>query len=49
MKILVVKNDNSILISNNGKKLIIDKGNELFNKLKDKSKEEIISWYISRK
>lgn len=48
-KILIVKNDDCILISNNGKKLVIDKDNLLFNQLKDKSKEDIQKWFIERK
>ncbi|AEB77388.1 hypothetical protein [Clostridium botulinum] len=44
--IIIVKNNNSILISNNGKKLVIE--DELFSKLKDKSKDEIKKWYLKR-
>ena len=43
---LVVINHNSILIADNGRKLIIDVGNPLFNILKDKNKEEIKEWYL---
>lgn len=48
-KILIIKNDEEIMISQNGKKLIIPKDNDLFNELKDKSKEEIQEWFINRK
>ncbi|EDS77131.1 hypothetical protein CBC_A1733 [Clostridium botulinum C str. Eklund] len=44
--IIIVKNNGSILISNNGKKLVIK--DELFNNLKDKSKDEIKKWYLAR-
>ncbi|CAG7839952.1 hypothetical protein G8S49_06200 [Clostridium botulinum C] len=44
--IIIVKNNNSILISNNGKKLVIK--DELFNNLKDKTKDEIKKWYLER-
>jgi hypothetical protein len=47
-KILVCKNDNIITISQNGKKLIIDKENILFNQLENLSKEEIKEWYLNR-
>lgn len=45
-KILVIKNDNTILISVDGKKLIIN--GDLFESLKDKNKDEIIEWYEKR-
>lgn len=45
MKILVVKNEDNIIISKDGKRLIIDKNNELFNTLKPLSKEDIIKFY----
>lgn len=45
MKILVSKTDDKITISNNGKKLLIDKNNELFNKLIKLTKEEIKELY----
>lgn len=47
--ILVSKNDNLITIVNNGTRLIIDKNNNLFDKLNKKSKEEIINWYLYEK
>lgn len=43
--ILVSKNSYGITISNNGKKMIIDNEDELYNKLIDKTKEEIILWF----
>lgn len=48
-KILITKNDTFIMISNDGKRLVIDEDNKLFNELKDKTKEEIKEWYINRK
>ena len=33
MKILVAKNNEEIIISKNGKRLVIDKANKLFDKL----------------
>lgn len=47
--ILVSKNDNLITIVNDGIRLIIDKNNNLFDKLNKKSKEEIINWYLYEK
>lgn len=46
--VLVVKSDESILISYNGKRLVIDKNNKLFKIIKDKTKEEIAKWYKER-
>lgn len=48
MKILVVKNEDEIIISKDGKKLIIDKNNELFNILNPLSKEDIVKFYEGR-
>lgn len=48
MKILVVKNEDNIIISKDGKRLIIDKNNELFNTLKPLSKGDIIKFYEGR-
>lgn len=45
MNILVAKNENIITISFNGKKLIIDKNNKLFNELINLNKEQIKEWY----
>jgi hypothetical protein len=45
MKILVAKNEDIIAISFNGRKLIIDKNNKLFNELINLSKEEIKKFY----
>ena len=45
-KIIIIKNNDSILISNNGKRLVID--GEKFDLLKDKKNEEIEKWYLSR-
>ena len=42
MKILVVKNEDNIIISKDGKRLIIDKNNELFNTLNPLSKRRIL-------
>lgn len=47
--ILVSKNDNLITIVNDGIRLIIDKNNNLFDKLNKKTKEEIIKWYLYEK
>lgn len=47
-KILICKNDEYIMISQNGKNLIIEKNNKLFNQLKGLNKEEIIKWYNNR-
>ncbi|BAO04903.1 MULTISPECIES: hypothetical protein [Clostridium] len=47
-KVLVIKNSNSIIISQDGKRLIIDKNNELYNQLKDLEKSEIKEWYLNR-
>lgn len=43
--ILISKNNNAITIFNKGSKLVIDINNKLFNILKNKTKEEIITWY----
>lgn len=48
-KILVCKNSQAIIISQNGKKLILDKNHVLFEQLNKMSKEEIIKWYQNRK
>jgi hypothetical protein len=48
-KILVLIKEDHILISNNGKRLIIDSEDLMFNELKTKTKEEILEWYASRK
>jgi sulfur transfer complex TusBCD TusB component (DsrH family) len=45
--IFVIKNEDKIIIANNGVKLIIT--GEEFEKLKSFSKEEIIKWYKTRK
>ena len=47
MKILVAKNNEEIIISKNGKWLVIDKTNKLFDKLNKLSKKEIIKFYES--
>lgn len=47
--ILVSKNNDTITIINNGIKLIINKNNNLFDKLNKKTKEEIINWYLYEK
>jgi len=47
-KILIIKNKNEIVISNNGKRLVVDKNNSLFEELKEKTKEEIKNWYLNR-
>lgn len=46
--ILICKNDSQIIISNDGKRLIIDKNNPLFDKLLNKNKDEIKEWFNSR-
>lgn len=48
-KILVIKNDDCIIISQNGKRLVIDKDNNLFELLKVKNNNEIIKWYLSER
>ena len=48
-KLLVAKNSQMIVISLNGKRLIIKKGDKLFEKFNKMSKEEIIQWYQNRK
>ena len=48
-KILIVKNEQAIMISNNGKRLVIDIENKLFEELKSLTKDEILKWYLSRK
>ena len=45
MKILVSKKTDTIVINCDGKKLIIKEDDELFEELKDFSKEEIRIWY----
>lgn len=45
MKILVSKTDNLINVVCDGKKLLIDKNNKLFNKLIKLTKEEIKELY----
>lgn len=45
MKILVAKNEDIITISCNGRKLIIDKNNKLFDELINLSKEDIKKFY----
>lgn len=45
MNILISKTDNLITISNDGKKLLIDNNNELFNKLIELTKEKIKELY----
>jgi hypothetical protein len=55
MNILITIKDNLITIVDNGKRLIINKDNKLFeellNKIKDKSKEDvkeiIKQWYLN--
>ncbi|APR02380.1 TPA: hypothetical protein ACXDAY_002349 [Clostridium botulinum] len=47
-KILIAQNSNTIIISQKGKRLIIDKNNELYNQLKDLEKSEIEEWYLNR-
>lgn len=49
MNVLVSKNENFITISFDGKKLIINKNNILFEELNKKSKEEIKKWYLQSK
>ncbi|WP_317818710.1 hypothetical protein [Clostridium tetani] len=46
--VLVCKNRDEIIISNNGKRLVIYKGNTLFDELLEKTKEEIKEWFINR-
>lgn len=48
-KILIVKNETQIVISNNGKRLVIKSDNKLFNTLQEKSKEEIQKWYLEER
>lgn len=48
-KVLVSKNSNKIIISQSAKRLIIDKNNELFENLKELSKNEIIEWFLARR
>jgi len=45
MKILISKTDDLITIICDGKRLLIDKNNELFNKLIELTKEEIKKIY----
>lgn len=45
MNILVAKRNDLITISVDSKKLLIDKGNELFELLNAKTKNEIKVWY----
>jgi hypothetical protein len=45
MKILVVKKKDSIIISCDGKKLLIDENSKLYDKLKELPKEDIKIWY----
>jgi hypothetical protein len=47
-KILVVRNETQIVISNNGKRFVVDKENKTFDLLKDKSNDEIKDWYLQR-
>lgn len=47
-KILIAKNIDRIVISQDGKKLVIDKDNELFEKLQPLDKREIINWFCNR-
>lgn len=44
---LILVNDNEILISDDGEKYIIENTNPLYEELKDKSNEEIKSWYLN--
>lgn len=47
-KVLVIKQKNLIIISQDGKRFMINKENELFDKIKDLSQEEIKEWYLNR-
>lgn len=47
-KILVAKRKDSIIISQNGKKLIVNNDNELFEKLQPLDKQDIIKWLCDR-
>lgn len=47
-KILVSKSEDKIIISQNGKKLMIDCNDSRFKELILLSKEEIIQWYSER-
>ena len=46
-RVLVSKNPNKIIISQSAKRLIIDKDDELFENLKELSKNEIIEWFLA--
>lgn len=48
-RVLVSKNSNKIIISQSAKRLIIDKDNQLFENLKELSKNEIIEWFLARR
>lgn len=47
-KILVAKRKDSIIISQDGKKLVVNKDSELFKKLQPLDKQEIINWFCNR-
>lgn len=48
-RVLVSKNSNKIIISQSAKRLVIDKDDELFEGLKELSKNEIIEWFLTRR
>jgi len=48
-KILVCKNNDNIIISVDGKKLIISNKDVLFNQLISLTKDKIREWYLNRK
>ena len=47
--ILILKNNDKIVISNDGKKFVIDKQHKLFNTLTTLTVEEIKQWWLDRK
>lgn len=49
MELFISKNNECIIISYCGKKLRIEKNEDLFDELSKLSKEEIKQWYIQRK
>lgn len=48
-KVLVSKNDNTILIVCDGKKLVINQEHKMWDVIKAMSKEEIKEWYLGFK
>lgn len=47
-KIFVVIRENKIIISYDGKKLVVDKDNNIYKELKSKTKDEIKEWYLQK-